>query len=299
MKTRKKKPVDAPPGEGGFSLISNDKLLALYAAMLKCRMLADQPRPAGGGKRAGGKSDRGCEAVFVGAAIDLHAKDLISTSEGSVIPWFLKGVPLKTLLAGRKASAVRVAAHGVIRPAVSLEGQLEAALSAARLNKRKRSKKVVVVFASGGQEWNHAAPDLLRVAAAGKLPILFLCDVVNGKDELGAQAHDCGVPGMIVDGHDVVAVYRVVSEAMTHARRGNGPTLIECRPWMVEKARTRRRASGDAIRNMEKYLGGKKLFDRKFKAGVAAEFRAELDEAAAEVKSAEQKRAATKQPKRL
>jgi pyruvate dehydrogenase E1 component alpha subunit len=298
MKTPRKKPADAPPGEGGFSLISNDKLLALYAAMLRCRMLADRLGRAGGGERARGGGDREREAVFVGAMTDLDAKDAISHLEGSVIPCFLKGVPLKTMLAGRRQHGARLAAHGVIRPAASLESQLESALRAAHLNRRRRNKKVVVLFAGDAQAWGSAALESLRVAAASKLPILFLCDGVDETDDLEARAHDSGVPGMIVDGHDVVAVYRVVSEAMTHARRGNGPTLIECRPWIVEEAGReqagrRRRASGDAIRNMEKYLAGKKLFSRKFKAGIVAEFSAELDEAAAVVKSAERKKAAT------
>jgi TPP-dependent pyruvate/acetoin dehydrogenase alpha subunit len=56
-------------------------------------------------------------------------------------------------------------------------------------------------------------------------------------------------PFISVDGNDVAAAYRVASEAVTHARKGNGPTLIDCRLS----------TPGDPIENMRKYLIGKGL----------------------------------------
>ena len=58
-----------------------------------------------------------------------------------------------------------------------------------------------------------------------------------------------GVPGMVVDGHDVVAVYRVESEANPHARKGHGPTLIE----------SVHVSPGCPLSKMEDYLAGKGL----------------------------------------
>jgi hypothetical protein len=52
-----------------------------------------------------------------------------------------------------------------------------------------------------------------------------------------------------VDGNDVVAVYRVASEAIAHARNGHGPTVIDCRLS----------GPGDPIENMLRYLIGKGL----------------------------------------
>jgi TPP-dependent pyruvate/acetoin dehydrogenase alpha subunit len=60
-------------------------------------------------------------------------------------------------------------------------------------------------------------------------------------------------PSISVDGNDVVAVFRVASEAIAHARKGHGPTLIEC---PLEN-------SGDPIQNMEKYLIRKGLVDEQ------------------------------------
>lgn len=281
MTIPKKKPAAEPPGEAGFSLISNEKLIALYTAMLKCRTLQEHLYLAKKKKRRTETSDYGCEAIFAGAIIDLHAKDSISTSEESVAPGFLKGVPLKSIVSG---SARGAAAAGLIPHQSTVDGRLDAALRLARLNKQQRNKKLVVVFSDSGPTWRDTASEFLRVASAKKLPVLFICDGTGEKDDCAPKSHESGVPVMIVDGHDVVAVYRVVSEAITHARRGNGPTLIECRPWAIEEAGRRRRKSGDAIRNMEKYLAGKKLFNQKFKSGALMEFKKELDEAVAATK---------------
>jgi acetoin:2,6-dichlorophenolindophenol oxidoreductase subunit alpha len=295
MKTQKKKPAAAPPGEAGFSLISNEKLLALYAAMLKCRMLQKHLQPARGKKRTAAGVDHGREAAVVGATIDLHAKDSISPAKSSVTQGFLKGVPLKTILSGPGRKAAGDVSLNVLAPAATVTVQLEAALAVAWLNKRKRNKKIVVAFGSCGPLWSREAPELLRIAAAKKLPIIFVCDGAWQKDDFAEKSQEYGVPGMVVDGHDVVAVYRVASEAITHARRGNGPTLIECRPWIVTGTSRVHRSSGDPIRNMERYLAGKALFSRKFKTQVKQEFEHELDDASATVKSA-RKKAARKIP---
>ena len=70
-----------------------------------------------------------------------------------------------------------------------------------------------------------------------------------------------------VDGADVVAVYRVATESISHARRGNGPTLIDCLPYCIEGE-----PKDDPLRKMEVYLSHKGLFDPKLKSGTDAAF---------------------------
>ena len=55
-------------------------------------------------------------------------------------------------------------------------------------------------------------------------------DVTNVTD-LADRAHGYGIPGVVVDGMDVVAVYEVAKEAVARARRGEGPTLLECKTY--------------------------------------------------------------------
>jgi pyruvate dehydrogenase E1 component alpha subunit len=80
-----------------------------------------------------------------------------------------------------------------------------------------------------------------------------------------------GIPVIPVDGNDVVAVYRVSTEAITHARKGNGPTLIDC---IFEPSEAR-----DPLLQMETYLTRKGLFSEVWKHQVAAAFKRELDDA--------------------
>ena len=119
----------------------------------------------------------------------------------------------------------------------------------------------------------------MRIAGKRNLPILLVCH--NDTDvDICQQAEDCGFPGVTVDGDDAVAVYRVATEAIAHARRGSGPTLIECKPWPLAAPSIGRRSKPiDPILNMETYLVRKGLFDKKFKSAVVAAFRRELDDA--------------------
>jgi pyruvate dehydrogenase E1 component alpha subunit len=120
----------------------------------------------------------------------------------------------------------------------------------------------------------------MRLAGRLNLPILLVCHSGLASVEICQMAQDCGFPGVTVDGDDAVAVYRVATEAMAHARRGSGPTLIECKPWVLSgEPSTRRRAAGNPIPRMEEYLNRKGLFDRKLKSEVALSFRRKLDAA--------------------
>ncbi|HEX4029810.1 MAG TPA: thiamine pyrophosphate-dependent enzyme [Terracidiphilus sp.] len=288
MTTRKKAPA-AAAGNDGFSLISNEKLLALYAAMLRSRMLTQRI----GRRRGGAAFGAGDEACVTGAVIDLRPHDAVSPPRGALTPCLLKGVPLKTIFtwvaAQPDALPARHAARRIVAPGADLAAQLNAALGAARRSRKAQDGGIVVVFGDCAQLARGIGLDGLRAAAAERLPVLFVCRARAGKEDFGPKARDYGLPGMTVDGEDVVAVYRVVSEAIVHARRGNGPTLIECKPWTVasrkKSARGGRDSVGnsDALGNMEQYLSRKGLFRAEHKADVEAEFELAMEKAAAAV----------------
>jgi TPP-dependent pyruvate/acetoin dehydrogenase alpha subunit len=120
----------------------------------------------------------------------------------------------------------------------------------------------------------------MRQAGKRNLPILLVCHSDSDSDEICAKAQECDFPGVSVDGDDAVAVYRVATEAISHARRGSGPTLIDCKPWPLSGHKSgHRMAAGNPILRMEEYLTRKGLFDRKFKSKVSTGFRRELESA--------------------
>jgi pyruvate dehydrogenase E1 component alpha subunit len=289
MKKREAKPGVAPalPGDVEVSLIPNNKLLHLYAAMLKCRMIANAVANGATGRRQ--RPLLLSEAITAGVTIDLLASDAISPVPSDLTPCALKGAALKTLLRWWSNPSTRVprvfARANVIPPSPSTAARLEAAL---RLAAHFRSTKSgsVVVFLDGPDAPRSrlaASPALppkllrsyLRQAARERLPVLFVRQSDEDSNDSLDLSGQCGVPGMAVDCDDVVAVYRVASEALSHARRGNGPTLIDAKPWRPKGRLRKTREVRDSIRKMELYLAGKGLAFRSVKDRIAKEFPAQ------------------------
>lgn len=287
----------APPGDGEFSLISNNKLLDLYVAMLKCRMIADGIANFTKGRHK--RSPLISEAVTAGITIDLLESDVISPvaldlSPCAVKAGVLKGVALKTLLRWWANPSPRLpkvfARANIIPPAASDAARLEAARRLAA-HFRSTSCGAVVVFFFDGQETLRSKPAVssalsrellessLAQAATERLPILFVKQgEANVVDSLPLSNH-CGVPCMAVDRDDVVAVYRVASEALVHARRGNGPTLIDSKTWRLSGRGRKTGGPHNSISKMELYLSGKGLAFKRAKEKAIQEFTAELGRA--------------------
>jgi TPP-dependent pyruvate/acetoin dehydrogenase alpha subunit len=277
--------ADAVTPHNGFSLISNEKLLALYSAMLKCRMLQTRIRTVAKENESTGQlAAIGGEAPVAGFCIDLLPGDTLAPGPLGFGPSFVKGLPIDVILSVHAPVGSRLrfryAILNLIPPTLNLATQLERALAAAKANKASRNKKLVAAFCGEAS----AAPDLLldvmRESGKRKLPMLLLCSSDPDANGVCAKAKDFGFPGITVDGADAVAVYRAATESMAHARRGNGPTLVECKPWVLpgQKAAARR-AAADSVLRMEQYLIRKGLFDEKFKSKVTASFRRESEAA--------------------
>ena len=104
-----------------------------------------------------------------------------------------------------------------------------------------------------------------------KLPILFVAPAPKPSRTTTRTARTkplpaCTFPTIVVDGNDVVAVYRVASEAIFHARKNHGATLIEC----VHTP------GSDPLRTMETYLRNKSLYTPALKRNLTANLRAQL-----------------------
>lgn len=262
----------------GFSLISSQKLLQLYALMLKCRMIEERMRTLmEPGKRDGWYTAvAGREAAIAGAAIDLLPEDSVVSSPNHFLVDFIKGLPLNRVIAGLSLRSTDRETSG---------DQLTEAAGVAQCNKVKKNGKIVAVFHDGDaasiESWNQA----LSLAGVNRLPMLFVSSSTAqaGLESVGMQtrvnkkaAWPHRFPSITVHGSDVVAVYRVATEAIAHARRGNGATLIEC---------TGLGSGGHAetgpIQKMEAYLSRKGLFNEGLKRETAAAFGKELDAAIA------------------
>ena len=256
----------APAGNHRLPLISNEKLLQLYTAMVKCRIVRQR---MGVHFQQGVWAGVGQEAAAVGATIDLGPEDTIVPLQGEWIAGFVKGDPQNNLFS-RPCLQATDPDHAA---------QLNQAIGAALANKISKNGKIVMALLGDGVVSPSLCRDAFRVAGAQRLPILFVnhgaepgsLSTLAAAEQIISQAEVCGLPDITVDGNDVVAVYRVATEAILHARKGSGPTLIECRFDRSE--------AHDPILNMENYLIGKGLFRKELKHEVATGFACELDAA--------------------
>ncbi len=127
-------------------------------------------------------------------------------------------------------------AHGIVG------GGPPIAIGAAFSNKYRGTRNVACCFFGDGASNEGTFHEAANMAALFKLPVVFVCEN-NGFGEFTRQerhqavrdiadrAAGYGMPGVIVDGMDVLAVYEAAGEAIARARRGEGPTLLECKTY--------------------------------------------------------------------
>ena len=116
------------------------------------------------------------------------------------------------------------------------------AMGAAFSNQFKGNKNVSIAFFGDGASNEGSVHEAANMAALYKLPCVFVCEN-NGYGEYTPQANHqaivdvadrasgYGMPGVICDGMDVMAVYEAAGEAIERARNGGGPTLLECKTY--------------------------------------------------------------------
>jgi TPP-dependent pyruvate/acetoin dehydrogenase alpha subunit len=116
------------------------------------------------------------------------------------------------------------------------------AMGAGFSNKFKKNKDVSVSFFGDGASNEGSVHEAANMAALYKLPVVFVCEN-NGYGEYTAQrnhqaivdvadrASGYGMPGVVVDGMDAIAVYEAAGQAIARARNGDGPTLLECKTY--------------------------------------------------------------------
>lgn len=157
-------------------------------------------------------------------------------------------------------------------------GGFPLACGAALTAKYKKTRNVSVCFFGDGANNHGTFHEGINLAAAWKLPVVFVAEN-NGYAEatpfsyasscktIADRAISYNIPGVRVDGKDVVAVYQAAKEAVERARNGEGPTLIECvtyrnyghfegdaQTYKAEKEKAEQLNEKDAILQFKKYL---------------------------------------------
>jgi pyruvate dehydrogenase E1 component alpha subunit len=119
---------------------------------------------------------------------------------------------------------------------------MPAATGAALSARLRGTDQICLCFFGDGASNSGLFHESLNLAAVWKLPVIFLCEnngyalctpqaQTTSVQDIAVRAGSYGIPGIIVDGQDAVAVYESVSVAASRARLGGGPTLIEAKTY--------------------------------------------------------------------
>ncbi|MDT9755922.1 thiamine pyrophosphate-dependent dehydrogenase E1 component subunit alpha [Heyndrickxia coagulans] len=193
----------------------------------------------------------GEEAVAVGVCAHLNDQDMITSTHRGHGHCIAKGCDLKGMMAEiyGKATGLCKGKGGSMHIADLDKGMLGAngivgggfplACGAALTAKYKKTNNVSVCFFGDGANNHGTFHEGINLAAVWKLPVIFVAEN-NGYGEatpfhyasscktIADRAVAYDIPGVRVDGKDIVAVYQAAKEAVERARNGEGPSLIEC-----------------------------------------------------------------------
>jgi len=196
----------------------------------------------------------GQEAIAVGSCAALRPEDLICPSIRGMGVYLCRGTSLTSLMTtffdrsggianGRWAHwHSPVPESGVLAQTGMLGSGLVTSGGVALAQKYLKTGKVVVAMMGDGATNTGYAHEGAVFAAYADLPMVMVIEnngyavstpisTVVKVDDLSRRAAGYGMPGVTVDGNDVIAVYGAVLEAVERARAGKGPTLVECKTY--------------------------------------------------------------------
>lgn len=193
----------------------------------------------------------GQEAVSVGVCATLRRDDYMTSTHRGHGNCLAKGADPRIMMAellGRvtgyckgKGGSMHIAdfeggnlgANGIVG------GGFPIATGAGIGIQNRGTDQVVVCYFGDGAANQGTFHESLNLAALWKLPVLYVCENNQyalstplresvGLPELSERARGYGIPGVRVDGNDVLAVHAAAGEAVRRARAGGGPTLLDC-----------------------------------------------------------------------
>lgn len=193
----------------------------------------------------------GEEAIAVGVCAHLEDKDSITSTHRGHGHCIAKGCDLNGMMAeifGKitglckgKGGSMHIADldKGMLGANGIVGGGYPIAAGAALTAKLKKTGAVSACFFGDGASNEGTFHEGINLAAIWDLPVIFVAEnngyaeatpfsYASGCEKIIDRAIGYGIPGVRVDGKDVVAVYEAAEEALDRARRGEGPTIIEC-----------------------------------------------------------------------
>ena len=198
----------------------------------------------------------GQEAVGVGVCSALRSDDLIYSTHRGHGHALAKGVSPRNLFAelmgrttgcsGGRGGSMHIFSreHGLMGTNGVVGGTIPLATGSALSAKVRKTDQVVVSFFGDAAVNSGSFHESLTMAAVWDLSVIYVCENnlygtemafsrATKNTSVSSRASAYGMPGVVVDGNNVTAVYEATKRAVEHARSGGGPTLIECETYRV------------------------------------------------------------------
>ena len=238
---------------------SKEKLLEMYEKMYKIRIFEDNAVKLFNQGLVRGPMHvyTGEEAVAVGACSNLNNDDLITSTHRGHGHCIAKGglvdkMAAELLAKGTGYCKGKGGSMHIADPDIGILGAngivgagLPIAAGSALSSKMRGTDQVTICFFGDGAANEGAFHEALNIAAIWDLPVVFVCEnnlygLTGPADEMlsvrdvASRAASYDIPGVVVDGNDVLDVYETVGEAVKRARKGGGPSLIEAKTYRIK-----------------------------------------------------------------
>lgn len=239
---------------------SEAQKLEAYRRMLRIRRFEEEGTRLFKGGRIPGSyhASIGQEATIVGACLALRDDDAMTGTHRSHGHPIGKGALLNALMAELMGKATGICkgrggsmhladnSVGIIGESAIVGGGIPLATGCGISAKVRGTDQVSLCFFGDGAVNQGTFHESLNMAALWKLPVIYCCENngyaittsvarSHGQPSIARRADSYGMPGVVVDGQDVRAVYEVTCEAVARARRGEGPTLIEAKTYRFDE----------------------------------------------------------------
>lgn len=242
--------------QGNSTSLTPIELRAMYRMLLACREFEERLYHLFLTEAMPGTMHQytGQEAVAVGICAALRKDDYITSTHRGHGHAIAKGVSLASLMAemfaketgccGGMGGSMHVtdASVGMLGATGVVGGGIPIATGAALSAQLRGTDQVAVTFFGDGAVNEGAFHESLNQAGVWKLPAIYVCEnnlyafsvpasAASAVTDVADRVAGYGFPGIGVDGNDVLAVYDAAATAVARARRGDGPTLIECKTY--------------------------------------------------------------------
>jgi len=297
-------------------MISREKMLWMYLVMQKARKFEEMVETLFQANRLRGSVHIGIgqEAITAGAIAAIRETDYIIPSHRGHGQDIAKGTHSKYLMAelfGKETGVCRGRggtahmsdfARRNLGVCAIIGGSFANAVGVGLSIRMDKTDDVLVVFFGDGAQNQGTFHESLNMASIWKLPIVFLCEnngyaitvpftYSTAVDRVSKRGRAYNIPGKTVDGNNVMEIYDAVGEAAERARKGEGPSIVECVTgrwkghWLgdPEVYRTREEVAGwmerCPIQRFEKELLKKGAATKDDLYKLEAEAQTEIDEA--------------------